>query len=72
MTPKQLKNLRKKLPVGYADKIAAITGYKPDTIYKVLTGKRKNIGIILTAIELAEENVKTENDTRQKLKEIIR
>ena len=71
MTKKQLKVLRKKLPVGYARKIASLTKYKPNTIYKVLSGKRQNLIIIEAAIRLAEANKDAAIDAQQKLNELI-
>ena len=71
MTKKQLKALRKKLPVGYAGKIADLTGYKPNTVYKVLNGKRQNLMVIEAAIKLAEANKNAEIDVQQKINELI-
>ena len=71
MNLRQLKILRKKLPPNYAKKISEITGYKRQTIYAVMTGKRNNLRIIECAIELAEANIGYTNGTQKKLKEVV-
>jgi hypothetical protein len=67
---KALKLLRKKLPDGWAKEISATTGKSMILVYKVLSGEKKDTddSILLTAIEMAEQNV--ENTTSKKISTI--
>jgi len=64
---KALKLLRKKLPDGWAKEISTTTGKSLILVYKVISGEKKDTddSILLTAIKVAERNVK--NTTSKKI-----
>lgn len=55
MTQTELVHLRKRLPYGYAKKLAKITGLSNRAIYSILHGYRNNEKVLKIASDLADE-----------------
>jgi hypothetical protein len=62
MTQSDLKNIRLKLPKNGVNIICGITGFKTSHVNMVLAGKRSNQIIIDTAIRIAMEHQKAQQE----------
>lgn len=62
-----LSLLRRRMPRNYAKRIAEKTNYSTHFIYEVMTCRRKNLTIIETAIQIAEDEEKRIENIKQTL-----
>ena len=69
---KALRQLRRKLPVGWAKTISEATGKSAPMVYKVINGdnRDKDDAIILRAIELAKSNIAEIENRIKTIKEL--
>jgi len=66
----QLQKLKKNLPHGSVEKIAALAKVSKSTVYKVLDGKRDNIKVLNMAIEIALEHSQQNKGIQKKIAEL--
>ncbi len=72
MDKKELRILRKKLPVGWAKILSEQTGKSLVMVYKVISGEAndKDDIIITKAIELAEAEIKKQKERISKIRSL--
>lgn len=67
MTKAERKKLRKNLPAGFLNILAAQLGFTPQYISDVIRGTRTNRNVMEAAILLAEETANVEKELKAKL-----
>ena len=65
---KDYSDLRKKLPRGYAKKVAEEFCVTKSLVYKIARGERKGAAIFLRLLKLAEENENMKKEIKKKFK----
>lgn len=70
MTKRELKSLRKNLPIKYRKILSAKLELHPNTIYRVLIGDFYNEAVITEAILLAKTSNKKKESATKKIKEL--